>query len=261
MLDIDLVTILAEILNFLVLAVALYFILFKPIVKRMDENAKKRAALLTMAQEKYDQAEEELARIEERLNNLDQEIELHMEKAHERLQAESDELLEATQEEAQKIILEAENEVSKLQQQEISDFHDDLIEAILNISRQVLIRTTPPVIHDNLFEELIEKIWDLGKSDMRQVSTVRDSLAERVPTVHVSTAKPLTPEQQRTLIRTFSALADRNINIEIDIDPELVSGVRVRIGDLIVDNTIARELADLKVDVGTRIDDSLSKND
>ena len=260
MLDIDLVHILADIFNFLVLAVALYFILFKPIVKRMDENAKKRAELLTTAQEKDDLAQEKLAMIEERLENIDQEIELLLEKAQDQLHAESEALLEATQKEAEKILLEAENEAVKFQQQEINNFHGELVDAILNISGQVLERTTPAVVHDNLVDELIEKIWDLGKSDMRQVRTVRDSLAERIPTVHVASARDLSPDQQRSLIRTFSALADRNVNMEIDIDPELISGVRVRIGDLIVENTIASELYALKTDVAKNIDASISND-
>ncbi|MFU8826190.1 MAG: F0F1 ATP synthase subunit delta [Brevefilum sp.] len=258
MLDIDLVSILAEIFNFLVLAVALYYILFKPIVKRMDENAKKRASLLTTAEEKEHQAQEKLALIEERLENLDQEIEVHLDKAQAQMQDESEALLQATQKEAEKILIEAEKEALKLQQQEIEEFKDEIVASILNISSQVLIRTTPEVVHDNLVEALNKRIWDLGKSDMRQVRTVRDSLAERIPTVHVTSAKDLSPEQQRALIRTFSALADRNVNMEIEIDPELIAGVRVRIGDLILENTLAMELNELKVDVGDSIDENMS---
>ena len=261
MLDINLVTILAEIFNFLILAVALYFILFKPVVKRMDENAKKRAALLTTAQEKDDQAQDLLTMIENRLENIDKEIEVHLEKAQDQAQAESEALLEATQKEAENILLEAEKEAAKIQQQEIENFHEDFVNTILQISGQVLTRTTPPEIHDNLVQELIEQIWDLGKGDMRQVRTVRDSLAERIPTVHVASAKELTPDQQRSLIRTFSALADRNVNMEIEINPDLISGIRVRIGDLIVENTLAMELAELKNDIGETIGEKVSNNE
>ncbi len=258
MLDIDLVNLLAEIFNFLVLAVALYFILFKPTVKRMEENAKKRAALLTSIEEKEQQAQEMLTLIEERLEKIDQEIEVHLDKAEAQMQTESEALLQATQKEAEKILLEAEREAFKLQQQVIEEFKEEIVTSILNISSQVLSRTTPPVVHDNLVDELNKRIWDLGKSDMRQVRTVRDSLAERIPTVHVTSAKDLSPEQQRALIRTFSALADRNVNMEIEIDPELIAGLRVRIGDLIVENTLAMELSELRVEIVDTIDESMS---
>jgi F-type H+-transporting ATPase subunit b len=258
MLDIDLVTILAEILNFLVIAVVLYFVLFKPIVKRMEENAAKRAALITEAQEKLDEAQEKLNLIEERLENIDKEIEEHLEKAQAQAQLESQALLEATQKEAEEILLDAEKEAVKLQQQEIEKFHEDLVDAVLDISKQVLSKTTPPEVHDRLVDELNKEIWDLGKSDMRQVRTVRDSLAERLPTAYVVSAKELSPDQQRALIRTFSALADRNINMEIDIDKDLIAGIRVRMGDLIVENSLAMELTEVKSDVASAIEESMS---
>jgi F-type H+-transporting ATPase subunit b len=257
MLDIDLFTVVAEIINFLVLAVALYFILFKPIVKRMDENAKRRAELLTTAEEMNQQAEDNLALIVGRLDNLDKEIEVHLENAKSLMQAESEALLDATKTEAESILIDAEKEVVKLQQQGIEDFHEKLVNGILNISKQVLTQTTPAEVHDNLVNELIEKIWDIRKQDMHQVRTVRDSLTERTPTVRVASAKALTPDQQRALIRPVSALADRNVNMEIDVDPDLISGIRVHLGDLIVTNNLAVELNNLKTDIAKLIDESL----
>jgi len=258
MLDIDLVTILAEIFNFLVLAVALYFLLFKPIVKRMEKNAQMKAALLTEAQEKEQKASETLAEIENRLDNIDKEIEERLHEAYQHAQAESDKLLKITRQEAEKILDEAELEAAKQQQREINELQEDLIETILTISGQVLFNITPSALHENLVSEAIEEIWDLGKSDMHQVTTIRDSLAERTPTVLVKSAKELTPEQQRSLVRTFSALADRNVNMEIDVDPELISGIHVRIGDLVVANNLKVELDQLKNEIANSLVENIS---
>lgn len=172
----------------------------------MDENAKRRAELLTTAEEMNQQAEDNLALIVGRLDNLDKEIEVHLENAKSLMQAESEALLDATKTEAESILIDAEKEVVKLQQQGIEDFHEKLVNGILNISKQVLTQTTPAEVHDNLVNELIEKIWDMGKQDMHQVRTVRDSLTERTPTVRAASAKALTPDQQRALIRRFLPL-------------------------------------------------------
>jgi len=261
MLDIDLVTILAEIFNSLVLAVALYYLLFKPIVKRMEKNAQMKAALMTEAQEKEEQASQTLAEIEDRLENIDTEIEARLHEAYRRAQSESDALLEITRQEAEKILNEAELEAAKQQQREINELQEDLIETILTISGQVLINITPPIIHENLVSEAIEEIWDLGKRDMHQVTTIRDTLAERTPTVLVRSAKELTPDQQRSLVRTFSALADRNVNMEIDIDPELISGIYVRMGDLVVANNLKVELDQLKNEIADSLVENISNGD
>ena len=257
MLEFDLVTILAEILNFLILAAALYFLLFKPIVKRMEESAKKKAQILAEAQEKEKRASETLARIEDRLKNIDNEIEDRLQTAFQQAQTESEALLEATQKEAEQILLEAEIEAAKRQKQEIENLHEELVNAILEISGQVLITTTPPEIHDKMVEEIIEEIWDLGKRDMRQVRSIRESLVERTPIVYVASAKELTPDQQRALVRTFSALADRNVNMEINIDPNLIAGIHARMGDLVVENNLAMELAELKTEVAENLEESM----
>jgi F-type H+-transporting ATPase subunit b len=261
MLDIDLTTILAEIINFLVTAVALYFLLFKPTIKRIEERSQEKEQMLLNAKEKEKEAEEKLTRIEDRLANIDKEIEARLEEAYQKAQAESEALLQETQKEAEKIIKDAEKEAEKRQRLEMEELEQELVQTILNISSQVLSKTTPEKTHEMLIEELNKEIWDMGKSDMPQVRTIRDSLAERRPTVNVVSAKELTPEQQRSLVRTFSALADRNVNMEIEINPELIAGIRIRMGDLVVENNLATELAELRSEVIESLEESVDTQD
>lgn len=258
MLNIDLVTISAEIINFLVLAVALYFLLFKPVVKRLKTQAEEKEALMDSIRQKEAQASETLEKIETRLADIDGEIEARLQQAYQQAQGESQALLEATEEEATRILQEAELEAAKRQEEEVKQLQQELVGSILNISGQVLAKTSPDVVHENLIEELTTEIWDLGKRDMRQVSAIRDSLSERTPTVIVSAARELTPDQQRSLIRTFSALADSNVAMEIEVDPTLIAGIRVRMGDLVVENSLAMELEELKTDVVTSLEESIN---
>ena len=261
MLNIDLVTISAEIINFLVLAVALYFLLFKPVMKRMKVQAQEKEALLESIREKEALANQGLEEIRARLVNIDSEIEIRLQKAYENAQGESRALLEATESEAERILQEAALEAAKHQQQEVKQLQKELVGSILKISGQVLSKTAPDVVHENLIEDLNKEIWDLGKRDMRQVSTIRDSLSERTPTVNVSAARELTPDQQRSLVRTFSALADSNVSMEIEVDPDLIAGIRVRMGDLVVENSLAMELEELKSDVVASLEESINANE
>lgn len=45
--------------------------------------------------------------------------------------------------------------------------------------------------------------------------------------------------------------------MEIDVDPDLISGIRAHLGDLIVTNNLAVELNNLKTDIAKLIDESL----
>jgi F0F1-type ATP synthase delta subunit len=107
-------------------------------------------------------------------------------------------------------------------------------------------------------QQLSDRIWELGRSEMERVETFRRSLGDRTPTAYVTTARPLSPEQQGLLARTFTALADRHVNLELKTDPALAAGIRVRLGDTIVDHSIAGQLADLRESVSTALKERMA---
>ncbi|MBU1879330.1 MAG: F0F1 ATP synthase subunit delta, partial [Chloroflexi bacterium] len=102
-------------------------------------------------------------------------------------------------------------------------------------------------------KQLNDRIWELGRSEMRQVEAIRRSVSGRTPTIHVDTARALSPEQQGQLVRTFSALADHNVQLDLKTDPALALGLRIRMGDLVVDNSIRAQLDDLRVEVSAAL--------
>ena len=75
MLDLDLSTIIWEIINFLALTVILYFLVFKPMTKRAEERSIEKAALRAALQKDQMDAEQRLEELDQRLLNLDEEIE------------------------------------------------------------------------------------------------------------------------------------------------------------------------------------------
>jgi F-type H+-transporting ATPase subunit delta len=109
-----------------------------------------------------------------------------------------------------------------------------------------------------LVQQLSDRIWEMGRSEMQQVETLRRALGDREPTVYVTTARALSPQQQGLLARTFSALADRNVNLDIKVDAALAGGVRVRLGDMVVDNTIADRLAALRESITQALEERMT---
>jgi len=125
-------------------------------------------------------------------------------------------------------------------------FEEKALEAVLEVSGQLIERAAPPEVHDALLKELTERIWEMGRTDMGRVEEFRRSLVERTPTAHIATARALTAEQQGLLAQTFTALADRHVDVEMNINPALAAGARVRIGDLLIDNSIAGHMRHLR---------------
>lgn len=253
MFDIDLVTIIIEILNFLALSALLYHFLFRPVMHTIEKRAAEKERLSLGMIADREEAEKLRDKVKARLEQIEDEVTDIIAKAQDQIESERTSMLEAVQSEAERILTVAQKETHQMQKQAMDEFHDELLDNTLNICGQIIAQNSPQELHDNLVQQFSDRIWELGRSEMRQVETIRRSLDERDPMVFVASARKLSPEQQRLLVRTFSALVDRNVNLELSIDPSLYVGMRVRIADLIVDNSIATQLEKLRDDVSSQL--------
>jgi F-type H+-transporting ATPase subunit b len=246
MLSINIPTILFQIFNFLVLTVALYFLLFRKVVRNIQKRSREKDELLKDAEQKQAEAQKVLEEYEQKLSRANTEVSgiitnAKQEIEDERLAAVSDLELEAN-----RILGEAQAEVEHRQKLAMEKYYDKVIDQVMETSKVVISKSIPPGLHAELIRQTADEIWRLGREELDRVASIRKSLRDRTPLVHVSTAKALDAEQQGLLVRTFSALADRNIKLEIEVKPELGAGVLVRIGDLVVDNTVATQVDKLR---------------
>lgn len=245
MLNIDWATIAFQVINFLVLSGALYYVLFRPMMKGVRERRAEKRELMERTREERQEAERLRSELEERLSEAEAEADEIVTEAQKRAEAERQQMLEEIEEEIERMLVDASEDVEQVRQQALDEFHDELISAVMDTSAEVIRQAAPPEVHDKLVEQLAGRIWEMGREEMERVQAFRRSLEERTPTARVTTAHPLSSEQQGELARTFTALADRNVDIQVDVDPALAAGMRVRIADIVVDNSIAGRLDEL----------------
>lgn len=244
--ELDIPTIIFEIINFLVLSALLYHFLFRKVLERVRARAEEKKQLMQALESEREQAGQIRAELDRRLEHAGHEIEEMISEARERLNEEHKKVLQGTRKEANRILSEARSEAEQLKQKAMQDFEDQILETVFQLSSDIVERITPKEAHDHLVEEINERIWDLGSDEMEVVETIRRSLGERSPTANVETAHKLTPTQQKQLMRTLSALIDRDVELEIERKPELVAGLRVRVGDTIIDNSVAAQLESIR---------------
>ena len=63
--------------------------------------------------------------------------------------------------------------------------------------------------------------------------------------VTVTTATPLTNEQVKRLTDIYSAKAGRPVHINSVVDPSVLGGMRIQVGDEVTDNTVVAQLQNL----------------
>ena len=69
--------------------------------------------------------------------------------------------------------------------------------------------------------------------------------------VTVTTATPLKPEQIKRLVEGYSAKVGRQVHINSVVDPTVLGGMRIQVGDEVTDNTVVAQLQNLHRKVQT----------
>jgi F-type H+-transporting ATPase subunit delta len=60
---------------------------------------------------------------------------------------------------------------------------------------------------------------------------------------HVTAAAPLTDEQESRLAQTLSRIFGRAVSVQVVLDPDLLGGLVIRVGDEVIDGSVAARLA------------------
>ena len=61
---------------------------------------------------------------------------------------------------------------------------------------------------------------------------------------HVVTAVPLTEQQQQRLAAGLERTYGRSVRLNVDVDPQVLGGLRVAVGDEVIDGTVSSRLAE-----------------
>ncbi|HEX5323949.1 MAG TPA: F0F1 ATP synthase subunit delta [Capsulimonadaceae bacterium] len=87
-----------------------------------------------------------------------------------------------------------------------------------------------------------ENVLDETITEFRRLA---DEHANRV-VAHVSSVVPLSEEQLSTLARALQRRTGKNVHIEAQVDDTMLGGVRVRIGDEVIDGGLRTQLERLR---------------
>ena len=113
----------------------------------------------------------------------------------------------------------------------------------------ILDRTLGPVASP-LFLNFLKVVSSHGRLDSiraihRRVHELYDELGHRVR-VRVSTAVPVSAALAQSIARGLRGVLDGEPILEQSVDPDLIGGVVVRVGDTVYDASIARQLENMR---------------
>jgi F-type H+-transporting ATPase subunit delta len=80
---------------------------------------------------------------------------------------------------------------------------------------------------------------------LRDLSTLAAQRRERL-IAHVTSATPLTEDEESGLAEALGRLFEHEVRLQVVVDAALIGGLTVRIGDEIIDGSVARQLAEAR---------------
>lgn len=252
---IDWFTVVAQVFNFVVLVVALKFLLFDRVVEAMDRRQEAIRARAEEADARAEQAQEEAERLEAERAELRSERNRLLDEARERAEIEERELLD----EARLRVEEQERRWRESLASRRTEFAGDLQRRVaaeaVSISRRALNELADSDLEERVVRTFVHRLDGLEDEEREEL---REALRSTEGPITVQTSFDLSEDVRGDVRSALHRVAgEGETEIEWDHRRDLSAGITVRVGPRTVRWTIDEYLDDLH----TRFEDMLAEEE
>ena len=236
---------LSQIVNFLILFAALYFLLWKRILKMLEERKQRIAQSLADAEQARKDRERIEAEYQQRIERAEQEREEILAKAAREGEQAKEEILAEARAEAQRIIAEARTELERDRQEMLADLRGQVASLAIAVSNKIIGETFDERRQRRLIDEFFSGI-QAGRVVVLDEEEIEWVKRRGTMTAQVTTALPLSTGEQETVASSLAAHLGERPELEFKVDPSILGGLVIKIGDRIIDGSVAGKLTALQ---------------
>lgn len=232
---------LSQVVNFLILFAGLYFLLWKPILKMLDQRKERIQQGLEDAERAREERERAGAEFNKRIEEAGQEKKRIIAQAADEAREERKAIVAQAEQEAEKVLTEAREEAQSERKRVLEDLRGQV--ALLAIA------AANRLIGEALDEERQRRLVDeffTGISAGRVQIIDEAELAVSDTKARVTSALPLTEEEKATLAKNLAARLGREPQLEFDVDPAILGGLVLKVGDRVIDGSVVGKLETLR---------------
>ncbi|MFO8035588.1 MAG: F0F1 ATP synthase subunit B [Anaerolineales bacterium] len=236
---------LAQIINFLILFLALRAILWKPLMQQLQE----RREMLQQQKEDAEVAAEAAAKAREEIKEERQQA---LEKAH----SEAQEIIEEAEERAanlkEQTLQEAQQEADRLineAQQEAKEERNQILDKVRGLIAELATAAAQRIVGQELNEKRQHALIDSFFSGVREgkVEILPEDLKRPADgRITVISALPLTNEEKAAIRDDLTRRVEGELDVIFQVDPEILGGLVVEIGNRVVDGSVGGQLKQLQ---------------
>jgi len=233
---------LSQIINFLLLFILLRMVLYKPILKMLDErrqriaqsleDADKAAEARQKAEEEYRGQMEKVAQERERLR-----AEMTADVARER-----ERLLAQARTDAEAALANARTQVDLEREQMLKELRGQVVTLAIAAANKVIGEALDEQRQRRLVQEFFSGI-QAGRVVVLDEAELAGAAGQPA---RVTSALPLSAEEQATITKGLARQLRGEPKVEFAVDPAILGGLVIRVGDRVVDGSVAGQLTSLQ---------------
>ncbi len=243
--EIDWFTVVAQLVNFLILVWLLKRFLYKPVLNAIDEREKKIASQLADATMKKAEARKEKELFIQKNEAFDRDHATQLEEAHKRVETEKQRLYDEARQESTALRSKLEESVKQQEQALKEALKQRTKEEVFAIAGKALSGLANADLEEQIINVFLEKIRRLDEADRTKLT---NALHATDGSIRVRSAFELPQHSKQELEKTVKKITGDETDFQYIPEPELVSGIMLETTDFQLSWSIDAYLEALKID-------------
>jgi F-type H+-transporting ATPase subunit b len=234
----------SQIVNFAILFIVLSLLVWKPFLKMMDERRQR----IQKGMEDAEAARKERARAEQeyekRLDEARREADRMLAEAAQKGESAREEILAEARTRAEKVVSEAREAVERERRQMLAELRSQVATLSIAAANKLIGEALDEQRQRRLIDEFFSGI-KAGRVVVLEEQELEQAKAGEVAAL-VTSALPLTEEEQKVVSSGLAEQLGQVPAIDFKVDPAILGGLVVRLGDKVIDGSVGRRLASLQ---------------
>ncbi|MET4141697.1 F0F1 ATP synthase subunit B [Pedobacter sp. UYP1] len=217
-------TVIAQIINFLILVWLMKKYLYKPILQAIDERETKIAVELADAKSKMAEAKSEQDEFQKKNNAFDHHKKKLMDEATTEAENERQKLIDAAKTEAAEVRSKLDDASREMQESLTNQLLKKTQEEVLSITKKALSELATTNLEEQSVHVFIRKIKAITEKD--KIKFVDAFHSDSAP-LSVKSAFELPEKEQKSIKMAITGLLGHDVKYAFEIDPKIISGIEL----------------------------------
>jgi F-type H+-transporting ATPase subunit b len=249
---IDWFTVVAQIVNFLILVALLKHFLYGRIIDAMDQREQKIAARMEEAEKKRREAEEEADSYRKKSQELDNRRDEAMKEARQEAEQHRKELTEKARHEVDQLRERWQHAVEQEKESFLRDLRQRVSDHVYTVVRRVLQDLAGTELEERVIDSFIERLPDVSDEERRKIG---ESASKADGTVELHSPFGVSTADRQKMTRAIRKFVEDEVDVKYLTTSDMILGIELRSHGHKVAWSVEEYLSSLESHIGQFLDE------